>query len=264
MGLMNKYLSFARLTILIMKCDSYYPKTMKRSLIFIILVLALLPLSLSARTPGAWYVGVTGNYDYNMLMAQRGYYIGTSYEPGHGFGVSIPVSYQVNEWFGIETGLGYVQKNYLWRKTIRDTNSVTELYEKQTNHFIEVPLSLCFSVGNESVSAIVSTGVYLGFWAASYREGLPYHSSSGIGGEGMADAYRTLYSFSESDNRFEFGFLFRSGFEIALDPFVLFMRGSYNISVTDLSKTYQLFQIGRYNSTITAEIGALYRFGGAK
>ena len=71
-------------------------------------------------------------------------------------------------------------------------------------------------------------------------------------------------AFSQSDNRFEAGLLFRTGFEFEIERLLLFVRGSYYLGLTDLQKNYQKFQVRQFNHTITAEVGMLFKFNRGK
>lgn len=234
-----------------------------RKLITLFLLLTLM-FTLWASPDGRWSIGFSSGYSNNAVLYQKGYRIDTGYENGNGFSISIPVNYKVNDFFSVETGITYVQKNFTWSKTYRTDSATLTFSQKQINGFVEIPLSLSFSITNSTVSAVASAGPYIGIWAHSYRTDSPYNSSVGLNGEGKYDTVSGFHSFNKADNRFEFGFIFTAGVEVEISRTVMFLRGVYDISITDLSSDYQISRVVRHNSTFRAEAGMRFLIGGAE
>ncbi|MGN0906729.1 MAG: hypothetical protein ACI4NM_06240, partial [Bullifex sp.] len=158
----------------------------------------------------------------------------------------------------------YTQKNFAWMKTYRDTTDTFTISQQQINGFVEIPFSLCFSLRNGNVSALAGVGSYLGIWTHSYRTDKPYNSSTGLKGEGKDDTVSGFHSFTKADNMVELGFIFTSGLEVETGNTVMFLRGVYDISLTDLSSNYQIDRVVRHNSTFRAEAGMRFIIGGKK
>lgn len=136
--------------------------------------------------------------------------------------------------------------------------------QTQTNGFVEFPLSLCFSITNGTASAVASAGSYIGVWAHSYRTDRPYNSSVGLKEEGKDDTVSGYHDFTKADNRFEFGFIFTAGVEVEISKTVMFLRGVYDIALTDLSSDYQIDRVVKHDSTFRAEAGMRFNIGGGK
>ncbi len=229
-----------------------------------LLLLFTVMFSISASPDGSWSIGMAAGYTNNTVLQQKGYRIDTGYENGHGFSVSVPVNYKAADFLSIESGIAYTQKNFTWMKTYRDMADTFTLSQQQINGFIEIPFSLCFSLRNGNVSATAGIGAYLGIWTHSYRTDKPYNSSAGLNGEGKNDTVSGFHSFTQADNMVESGFIFTSGLEVETGNTVLFLRGVYDISLTDLSSNYQIDRVVRHNSTFRAEAGMRFIMGGAK
>ena len=81
--------------------------------------------------------------------------------------------------------------------------------------------------------------------------------------EGKDDTVSGYHDFTKADNRFEFGFIFTAGVEVEISKTVMFLRGVYDIALTDLSSDYQIDRVVRHDSTFRAEAGMRFLIGGA-
>lgn len=239
----------------------------RRTIAISLILLFLSPFAIFALDGGEWYVGVGGDYVYNMMMTNTGYRENTYYDNDHGFAVSVPVIYQFNDWLGLESGLRYTQKNYGWRHNLEPQKSYAYTDKaKVKNHFLEIPIAVNFSFGNDTIQSVASVGAYMGFWLASQRSGTLKSTSDVYYDSGLVfvDFNETVEFNDVRDNRFEAGLLARTGFTVNVDPVVFYLRGSFYLGLTDLSKRYQKDLVSRYNNSITVEAGVLVGFGGAK
>jgi len=235
----------------------------KRNLTLFILL--LLPIFAFA---SSFYLGFSGEGTYNFVSANTGYRDNTSYKPVTGIGLSIPAIYKVNSWFGVESGFKYVQKNYRWEHKVNQQSSGAYTdYLEYTNHYLELPLLANFYLGNETIRNVSAIGGYVGFLAGADWKGrlarwdVPSYAEV----EDLQQTVSGKRTLTSTDNRFEAGLLFRTGFEVNLDEKLLcFARATYALSLTDLQKNYQLFQSKILNNTISAEVGFLLKIGGAK
>ncbi|MDY5932309.1 MAG: outer membrane beta-barrel protein [Candidatus Ornithospirochaeta sp.] len=230
----------------------------------IVALMLLFLSSMAYASDSPWSIGISSGYSNAAVLQNEGYRIDTDYISGHGFSISVPVRYDVNGYFAVETGLTYIQKNFRLRKIGRESTSSFTMTQDQINGFVEIPLSCCFSISNGMASATASLGPYIGIWAHSYRVEKPYNSSKGLGGEGSGDIAAGFHSFTNADNRFEFGFLFSAGMEFDFTSSILFIRGMYDISVTDLAASYQIDQVESHNSTFRVEAGLRLPIGGRR
>ncbi len=239
---------------------------MRGRMIVVSVLLLLFPSTIFALDSGKWYVGVGGDYVYNMMVTNTGYRENTYYDNDHGFAVSVPVVYQFNDWLGVESGLRYTQKNYGWRhkRYLQESYAYTD-WENVKNHFLEIPIAVNFSFGNDTIQSVASVGAYMGFWVASQRYGTLKSSANTYAADNMLVDFNEMMEFDEvRDNRFEAGLLASTGFTINIDPVAFYLRGSFYLGLTDLSKRYQKDLVSRYNNSVTVEAGILVGFGGAK
>ena len=234
--------------------------------ILLFVMLFILVGGVSARDANTFYVGISGGYTYDIVRTDTGYRTDISYKGSHGFDVGVPFSYQITDYFGLSSGINYIQKNYKIEHYYPSYTINTPFeYQNLTNHYIELPLTLDFTLTNDIYSFTASAGGYIGYWIASQKSGAAYGSSSNWAGtEGLMNYYSGKYKFTKADNRFEAGLLFRLGFEIELDPVILFLRGSYSLGLIDMRRKQAINYYPLLNDTIEAEIGMLWGFGGDK
>lgn len=234
--------------------------------ILLFVMLFILVGGVSARDANTFYVGISGGYTYDIVRTDTGYRTDISYKGSHGFDVGVPFSYQITDYFGLSSGINYIQKNYKIEHYYPSYTINTPFeYQNLTNHYIEFPLTLDFTLTNDIYSFTASAGGYIGYWIASQKSGAAYGSSSNWAGtEGLMNYYSGKYKFTKADNRFEAGLLFRLGFEVELDPVILFLRGTYSLGLTDMRRKQALNYYPLLNDTIEAEIGMLWGFGGDK
>ena len=239
--------------------------SMKKHILLFVMLFILVG-GVSARDANTFYVGISGGYTYDIVRTDTGYRTDISYKGSHGFDVGVPFSYQITDYFGLSSGINYIQKNYKIEHYYPSYTINTPFeYQNLTNHYIELPLTLDFTLTNDIYSFTASAGGYIGYWVASQKSGAAYGSSSNWAGtEGLMNYYSGKYKFTKADNRFEAGLLFRLGFEIELDPVILFLRGSYSLGLTDMRRKQAINYYPLLNDTIEAEIGMLWGFGGDK
>lgn len=241
---------------------------MKKIKALLIILVLLSAFSLTAKEAGKFYVGVSGDYVYNMMVTPTGYRDNVTYKPGHGFSLSIPAVYQLNDWFGIETGVTYREKNYTWEmKTNQMELSRATEWIQYRNSYLEFPITANFTIGEGMIKSVTSVGAYFGVWLHSGQKGEISQSGSHL--VNMTTGNAQLVPFEGStgfnktrDNRFEAGLLARTGVEVDIAPAVVFFRTSFSLGLTDMNNHYQKNIESKYNNSITAEAGILIGFGG--
>lgn len=238
---------------------------MKNTMRTVLLALVFLAaVSVAAQESGTWSAGLSGDYGINEMISTTGYRKNTGLTDGESFSVSIPVRYQVSSWLGVETGLRYTRKDWGWSHDAEwDAARSLHIWEKTENHFLEIPVTVDLSVGDDTARVSVGAGGYFGFWLASRH--------SGVTMSPMYTNFATcLLPYDEPvewnaarDNRFEAGVIARAGFEMAVSHCIVLLRGSYYYSLTDLGKPYQKDRVARHNSTFCFEMGFMLAFGEA-
>jgi hypothetical protein len=206
-----------------------------------------------------WYIGFIGGYANNNLYTSTGGRTLTEYEKGHGVEFGIPVRYQVNPWFAVQTELQYIQKNYTWRRT----GQYDRVYSTITNSFIDIPLLANFSLGGEKLRVFANAGGYAGVWIDSRRKGTQR--------ENTVDAFNPSAIFysdydervefdNRRDARFEAGLLAGLGLQYALNTCTFFLEGRYYYGLTDLQQDYAYNMVSRMNSTFAVTVGAVFNY----
>lgn len=227
------------------------------SLLLLILpgLLTLLPVTATAQ----WNIGVQGGYTLNTLEVSNGYAYDLITKPAGGFTVSIPVQYEFNEWFALQTELGFTQKNYKRKRTLnlsQDEKSLT------TNSYVQLPILAHFSFGGKVVRGFTNLGIYGGYWANSHIKGTDKY----VFAEPDIDYnYVPVYSYDERvpfdsrrDNRFDLGLIAGVGVKVRVCPIVqLLAEGRFNYSLLDMQKNYMRELMPRYNNTLQFQIGCL-------
>lgn len=237
---------------------------MKRRTISL-LALALCGLSLS--TKAQLSVGVSGSYNKNYLytnISNRAY---TQYKPLQGFGVSIPVQYQFNNWLALQVEPGYVQKNY----RVERYNFFEGIYQNTTNGYYQLPLIGHFMFGGSKLKGFMNLGGYGAYWASSKVKGslanmlnevnnVDYNQNiNSYYGLQNPYAYDEKYNFdTRKDRRLELGWLVGAGMSYKVNNlFEVFAEARYYQAITDQQKNYMINQIPRYNQTYCGNLGVL-------
>lgn len=218
----------------------------------ILLFILLLPIS------GMLYsqlsVGASIGYDRNSLSTGTSYRSFVKNKAMSGFAIGLPVRYDVNDWFGVQSELTYIQKN---SKTERN-HSYSGISEEMTNSYFQVPLMGHFSFGGEKLRGFINLGGYGGYWLKSKREGVNLN----VFGEGAEQIYpyEERYEFdSRKDRRLEFGLVGGLGVQYNLSENVaLFAEGRYYYSLSDMQKDYMYRRPTKYNNTFALNVGCLF------
>lgn len=159
----------------------------------------------------------------------------------------------------------------LYRRALQVDLSVSlsdadETYERNTNNYVELPLAISLSLRQNNLSFGFGFGGYCGLWLSSYREGKAYGSSENLSGTaGVFEYYSGYHEFNERyDNRYGFGLLFRGGMEYQVENVVMMLRLTYRLGISDMRKGQKYYNTEMRNNALSAEIGVLYNFGGAR
>lgn len=220
----------------------------------IILILAI--VFYASIASAQWGVGLETRTACNSLHVDKSYAYDRHYKSQWGFTMGVPVRYDFNSWFGLQSGLSLVYKNY----DIERGWHYSENKYKFTNTFIDVPVFARFKFGGQKVHGYLLTGAYIGAWLKSSVSGrqLKY-----FGNEGYGD-----YEFDENvqfdsrrDNRFEAGLAIGLGAQYEVSNRIgVFAEARYYYGLTDMQKDYMKGQFSRYNNTILLQVGVMYKF----
>jgi CubicO group peptidase (beta-lactamase class C family) len=207
-----------------------------------------------------WYIGVEGGYAYNRLFSSSGYRAFTEYQDGHGFMVGIPVQYRFFDWFALQSGVQYIQKNYALART--EMNSA--IRSEWTNRYLELPVLSTFSFGGSRLRGFFNAGGFIGLWLDSHIKG----TGLGVSENPYDPSYIQYVDYDEKvswdderDNRFEAGLIAGTGIQYRFDAFTVFIEGRYSYGLTDMQKDYMYNKVPRINDTLTIQTGVIFNAG---
>jgi len=214
------------------------------------------------------YLGIEAGGNKNYLVTSNQAQAFTNYDPKGGFSFGVPLLYQYNDWFALQSGLSYTQKNY----QITRTGYFQGIYQKNTNSYLELPILAHFSFGDEQLKGFINLGGYAAYWMSDHLKGVETNVLNTVDSSSASNTLSTNtgsygYSYSEpyqfstvKDNRLELGWIAGAGISYeTISGHRFFIEGRFTSSVTDQQKNYQLNQIPRYNSTWGISIGCLFR-----
>ena len=214
------------------------------------------------------YLGIEAGGNKNYLVTSNQAQAFTNYDPKGGFSFGVPLLYQYNDWFALQSGLSYTQKNY----QITRTGYFQGIYQKNTNSYLELPILAHFSFGDEQLKGFINLGGYAAYWMSDHLKGVETNVLNTVDSSSASNTLSTNtgsygYSYSEpyqfstlKDKRLELGWIAGAGISYeTISGHRFLIEGRYTSSVTDQQKNYQLNQIPRYNSTWGISIGCLFR-----
>ena len=211
-----------------------------------------------------WSIGLAGGYTNNELYTSTAERPFTDYKNGQGFEVAIPVRYQVNRWFAVQTEIQYIQKNY----TMQRSGDYSWMFDTVTNSYIDFPLMAHFSAGWNRFRVFANIGAYAGVWIHSHRKGTIAESTYDVFHPDYNPDSITYYYYkydydenvefdSRRDARFDGGLLAGIGAQIVLPACTIFAEGRFNYGLTDLQQNYGYHMFPRMNSTFNVRLGIL-------
>jgi hypothetical protein len=216
-------------------------------------------------------IGLEGGSTYNTLKTNNTAQVSTNYIPAYGFTVSAPFSYKIKNWFSVESGISYIQKNY---QVVR-TGFYQGISQYNRNAYLQIPVKARLSLGGKKLRGFVNAGFYGAYWAGAHVKGTepnilnPVDSSLFSSSEPTRELsesnaynYSEKYSFdSRKDRRMEWGLIAGVGISYQASPtLMIFVEGNYSQSFSDQQKNYMLGQVPRYNQTFSTMAGVMVPF----
>ncbi len=225
---------------------------MKQIITFMLAATACVP-----QVSAQWSVGLEAGATRNSLHVDKSYAYDRHYKPRWGFTMGIPVRYDFNGWFGLQSGLSLACKNY----DIERGWQYADNRYRFSNTFLDIPVFARFRFGGHRLHGYLLAGGYLGAWLRS-----------NVAGRQMAYFDHELeygtYEFddkvefdSRRDNRFDAGLAVGLGLQYELSHHVgIFAEARYYYGLTDMQKHYMRGQFSRYSNTMLFQAGAMYEF----
>lgn len=233
---------------------------MRKALLFLLVI--LLPISLFASS--GWNIGIEGGYTmgfYDQRGGERPY---RTFSMGHAFELSVPIEYRVKEWFSIVSGLRYIGKPYNMHEDNSEEGGIDLYRTRNVNHYFEVPLSLRFSLGNDTIRGFLGAGLYLGVRFLSTESGRLNVYDFITTADTNPYFWGTVDLNPVSDNLFDTGLLAEAGIGYTLGRGELLISARYQYSFTSLDRKYQKNQVHRYIDTLSITAGYSFSLGDKK
>lgn len=212
----------------------------------------------TATASAQWSVGVDGGVTINSLHTGQSYDYDRHYDSRGSFTVGIPVRYDFNDWFGLQTEVSVMQKNY----SMHRSPTYKYFYYDYSNTYLDLPVMARFSFGGKKLRGYLLAGFYLGAWLDSHVEGSDRQYFGGLNGAEYISFDTDVEFDSRRDNRFDGGLVGGVGLQYSITRRIgLFAEARYYYGLSDLQKNYMRGRQPRYNNTVAVMLGVMYTFG---
>ena len=170
-----------------------------------------------------------------------------------GFDLSFIAGYELTDCISFESGIRYSMKNMHYSK--EDVDNLTVMH-----NFLELPLSVSFSVGSDRVRGFVGGGGYIGIrflQAVAGRTMLGSESLENMTSVPNSSYVFTFIDFNSGDNLFDAGLEAYAGVSYFLpseNNTEIYLKARYQYSLTSLSKG-QKDNVDTYIDALSVDIG---------
>ncbi len=222
-------------------------RKMRRTILFVIVMITMVPLSSHAQ----WRVGANVGADYNHYSLNTQYQNDVKYKGRWGLNMGVMGQYDIFDWLGVRAELDWTQKSYRRERMILSDQSY-----KVTNNYLQLPVMASMSFGSKQWRGFCNLGVYGGYWMNSDMKGTDFNSFTN-----MVYEFEKKYEFNDdNDNRWDFGYAGGLGVEYRIGQhWAAQMEARYYYSVTSTHKS-QIVEDNRYHSTLSLQAGIFYCF----
>jgi hypothetical protein len=225
-----------------------------------LIVLIFLSVTARAQLP----LEVTAGYSYNSIFDQTDTYR-TYARSGFCFGAILPV--KTFKIFVLQSGLEYVQKNYLWRRT----GNYSQIFERRSNSYLSLPvLAQMRVVKTRDLALVVTSGLFGSYLLSRNVEGaIPnvFNSTTDLlqDGEIVQNFRMTRYDFrnkfnKQNDVRYEWGIA--GGLQIqytGLPGFTPLLKAHYYQGLTRVSRNSSREGLNSTNHTLVVSGGVILK-----
>ena len=205
-------------------------------------------------------IGLAGGWDYNAINTNISNFAFTGYQPRSGFAASLPLHFAIGDWFAINSGVNYRQKNYQWYRT----GFYAGEYIDYRNSYFQLPLTLEASFGGQHWRGFAEAGGFAGYWTGGHIKGAlpnffnPIYPEPAPAPSGTLLMLNSVYKFSQGydfnsnrDNRVELGWTASLGIRLEEERWQAFIKMELQQGLTNLQKNYMINEVPRYNITET-------------
>jgi hypothetical protein len=211
---------------------------------------------------GQWTVGFEAGVDWNKLLTNTENEPGWSYVNGTSFCIGAQVRYAFKGYLSVAGDPQFLQKNY---QINYNRDRVGPLYETVKNGYIQLPLSLAYSLQCKSVMVIVEGGGFGAYWLHSHVDESTLGVFTPVYSEINAAIDQSYSLKSGNDRRLEVGWQLGGQFGYPVsDRVYVFAAYRFCQSLTSQQKNYMANEINRYNRTNSLTFRASYQFSVSK
>lgn len=216
-----------------------------------IIITVILIFSVSALFASSFSIGVEADYNYTFVNTKTRF-DGYNYGGFHGFDVTVPVEYRILSWLSVDSGIRYIMKSETFLNVNTSTDEVIHDY-LMMHHFLELPLTVRFSMNIDRVRIFVGGGGYVGWRLGEVHSGKAYNVDSTD-----LKSFTSIMPLGATDNRFDAGLIAEGGVAYGFDLGELYLSVRYQYGLTSLA-TKQRDAVNTYLDNISAGIGFLFR-----
>jgi len=198
-----------------------------------------------------WRIGATVGVTYNKYSVDSHKNSEVHYSNAWNIpALGVMVQYDVYDWLGIRTELGWISKSHKVFIPKNKTEYTTD------NRYLQLPVMASLNIGYKKVHAFLNLGIYGAYWLDSDKSGVEK-----VGTITIPKPYDN--DFNETrDQRFDFGFVGGVGigwkFKVFERNLVLQVESRIYYSTQSSQKNYMKVNDLRYNTTWALQAGLCY------
>lgn len=217
-------------------------------------------------------VRVNAGCSYNHLITDIFNDKFTRNEDEIGYSVDSQIEYNITKIIGLEVGIGWIQKNYFFRRT----DKYLGIFNDYTNNYLQIPITIPVRIlERKKCQVFLNNGIFVSYLISAKVVGIMPNAfnttnQSDIDGQSIQSfnltTYSEYYQFNPiKDNRFEFGLQTGVGLQYNINKKIAFILDyRFYQSLTDIQKKYMINQVSKVNQTSILSIGFKFKFNSKK
>ena len=204
-----------------------------------------------------WSMGLSVGPDYSHYNYDVQWAYDFRLKSYWGVAMEVPLSYAVNDWFSIKSGVSFQERGYCLLRS-HQYSKYSELNRQDL--FLSLPIEAVFSFGGRKLKGFFNAGGYVSYWLCSKYYGY----------ELSATLFSQLFSEDKEfekgvDNRLELGCVGGIGIDYAYSEqwsFIADVQLYYALS--DQHKDYQSMRFPANYRNFLFQMGLVYHFKKSK
>ncbi|MEG0890122.1 MAG: outer membrane beta-barrel protein [Bacteroides sp.] len=234
----------------------------KQLVIFLLLGVVVSPSSVKAQK---LKVGLDVGLSKSILSSDVSNLVNTRYDTKSGIATNVNLEYNFFGDFMVATGLGFIQKNYEYKKT----DGITGTYTLYNNNFIAIPLNVGWYIFNNpykkrGVWVKVQGGVYYEYLTRVHRKGeYPIFAQLQEDGSYVKTQISETYDFKKNENNLNrnlFGIEGAVDVGYSFERIDVFASYTYQYGLTSIYKAKTSSHRKSRRSSSIISLGVAYKF----